>query len=156
MADLEALRRRYDEGTRYVEAVVAAASPGDLDRHAPGAWSARQTIHHLADSETMAYTRLRRLLAESDPVIQGYDEGSWANAPVLGYAELPVDAAVALYGAVRRSSASIVARLTEADLERAGNHTEGGRYTVRRWLEIYTEHPFDHGAQFERALRGEP
>mgnify|MGYP003351716449 CR=1 FL=1 len=35
--------------------------------------SARQTIHHLADSETMAYTRLRRLAAEPEPVIQGYD-----------------------------------------------------------------------------------
>lgn len=156
MADLAALRARYAEGTRYVERLVAGADPASLDRHAPGAWSARQTLHHLADSETMAYTRLRRLLAEPDPVIQGYDEGAWADAPLLGYAELPADGALALYSAVRAASAILVGRLSEADLERAGTHTEGGRYTVRRWLEIYTEHPFDHGAQFERALRGEP
>ena len=128
----------------------------DLDRHAPGEWSARQTIHHLADSETMAYTRLRRLAAEPEPVIQGYDEGAWADSRLLGYAELPVEGSIALLRAVRVGSAALLARLGEADLDRTGTHTEAGPYTLRRWIETYARHPFDHGGQIERAARGEP
>lgn len=154
-ATLAELRARYDAGTARLEAVLAALDPADLDRHAPGEWSARQTIHHLADAETMAYTRLRRLVAEPDPVIQGYDEGLWAESPLLGYAELPIEGAVTLLRAVRAASAAVLARLSEADLERSGNHTEGGHYPLRRWIEIYANHPVDHGGQIERAARGE-
>ena len=56
-------------------AAVAAAQPDQLDRHVEGGWSARQVIHHVADSETQSGIRLRRLLAEpAGSLIQGYDE----------------------------------------------------------------------------------
>ena len=57
---------------------AARAVPADrLDSHEPGDWSARQIIHHVADSEAQSYARLRRLLAEPDgAVIQGYDESA--------------------------------------------------------------------------------
>jgi hypothetical protein len=52
----------------------------NLDRHVEGGWSARQVIHHIADSEAQSYARLRRLLAEpAGSVIQGYDEAAWAE-----------------------------------------------------------------------------
>ena len=57
-----------------------------LDRHRPDGWCARQVIHHMADSETQSYVRLRRLVAEpAGSIIQGYDEGAWAQNPILGY-----------------------------------------------------------------------
>ncbi len=40
----------------------------------PGKWSAREIVHHLGDSETTSAWRLRKLLVEDNPLIQGYDQ----------------------------------------------------------------------------------
>ena len=154
--ELDGAAAAYEAGTRrFLEA--ARTAPADaLDRRHPDGWSARQVIHHVADSEAQSYARLRRLLAEPDPLISGYDEAAWAVAPALGYEELPVEHAIAVTEAVRAASLDIVRRLTPADLERAGRHSDSGAYSVRTWLEVYVAHPADHAAQLERAVRGEP
>ncbi|HEV2427850.1 MAG TPA: DinB family protein, partial [Acidimicrobiales bacterium] len=133
-----------------------AAVPGEgpeLDRRASGGWSARQVLHHLADSETQSYLRLRRLLADAPPAaIQGYDEAAWAESPALGYAERPVATSVAVVAAVRAASHELLARLVDTDLAREGEHSESGRYTLDEWLTIYTVHPRVHRAQMLEAL----
>src|SRR5262245_10638836 len=43
-----------------------------------GKWSAAEIVHHLADSETTSALRLRRLLVEDHPLIQGYDQDQYA------------------------------------------------------------------------------
>ena len=50
-------------------------------------------VHHLADSEMMSAMRLRRLIAEDDPVIQGYDEPLFARQ--LFYDDRPIEPALA-------------------------------------------------------------
>jgi Arc/MetJ-type ribon-helix-helix transcriptional regulator len=37
------------------------------------------------------------------------------------------------------------------DWQREGTHSEVGRYTVERWLEIYADHAHNHAAQIRRA-----
>jgi hypothetical protein len=153
--DIDEIAAAYEAATaRFLEA-GRAAPPSLLDRRHPGSWSARQVIHHVADSEAQSYARLRRLLAEPDPVIEGYDEAAWAASPALGYGELPVDGSIAVTAAVRASSLALIRRLTPEDLDRSGRHTESGAYTVRGWLTTYVAHPADHADQLERALRGE-
>lgn len=146
---------RYAEGTRRFELLVEGLAPTDLDRKHPDSWSARQIIHHLADSEAQAYARLRRLIAEpAGSSIQGYDEGAWAENPTLGYQELGIANSLAVFSAVRRACLDVLERLAPEDLERFGQHTESGRYTIRRWLEIYAQHPLDHAEQLIRAVQG--
>src|SRR5438067_837959 len=41
-------------------------------------WSAAEIVHHLADSETTSGLRLRRLIVEDRPLIQGYDQDDYA------------------------------------------------------------------------------
>ncbi len=107
-------------------------------------------IHHVADSETNAYVRLRRLLAEpSGTTIQGYDQDHWAR--VLHY-DRPVGGSIALFRAVRDSSAELLDLITDADLTRSGVHTESGPYTLEDWLVNYVAHPHDHAAQIRAAL----
>ena len=67
-------------------------------------WSAANIIHHLADSEAQSYARLRRLIAEPGSIIQGYDEGLWAENPTLGYRTRDTATSIAVFAAVRRSS----------------------------------------------------
>jgi len=92
-----------------------------------GGWSPRMVVHHLADSESNS-TRGRKLLAEDDPVVQGYDQ---AYARRLHY-DRPVETSLAVFRAVRASTAELLERLEEQDWGRAGTHTESGPYTDGR------------------------
>ena len=146
----------YEAGSQYFLNLARAITPELMDVHAENEWSARQCIHHMADSEAQSYARLRRLVAEpSGSVIQGYDEAAWANEGKLGYADSSVENSIAVYGAVRASSLDLIKRLDESDLEKFGEHTEAGVYTIARWLETYTKHPYDHGDQLVRATKGQ-
>jgi hypothetical protein len=154
--DLKEAAAAYESASQYFLNLARGITPDLLDVHAENEWSARQCIHHMADSEAQSYARLRRLVAEPEgSIIQGYDEAAWANEPKLAYADGAVENAIAVYAAVRASSLDLVKRLTEEDLEKFGEHTESGKYTIARWLESYTKHPYDHGDQMVRATKGQ-
>lgn len=150
--DRAALLETYAAGIEAFDGVLASLGPADLDRPQPsGDWTPRQVIHHLADSETMAYVRLRRLIAEDGPELQGYDEPEWARR--LHY-DRPIESSVAVLRAVRAASLELLRSLTPAEWERAGTHTESGAYSVDRWLRIYANHTHDHADQIRRAAGG--
>lgn len=156
MKSLQEWAGEYEAATRYFLNLAHGVAPEALDMKGEGGWSARQIIHHLADSEAQSYARLRRLIAEPEgSTIQGYDEGAWAAHPSLGYEILPVANSIAVFAAVRAASLDLIKRLTEKDVQRSGVHTESGQYSVEKWLESYTNHPMDHGRQLERAVKGE-
>ena len=151
--NLSELIDAYGAATDAILAAAHDANADRLDRHVEGGWSARQVLHHLADSETNSYLRLRRLLAETPiTLIQGYDEAAWAECDALGYRELPVAHAVAVLAAVRTASLDVLRRLTSADVERVGTHTETGPYSLGDWLAIYIRHPLEHRDQLVEAL----
>src|SRR5438094_9447917 len=92
-ADRAALIERYARGPALLKAALKKVPAAAMQwRPAPGRWSAHEVIVHCADSETNANLRIRYLLAEEQPVIQGYDQDRWAK--VLDYHSSPVDAAL--------------------------------------------------------------
>jgi len=143
---------QYRTATEEFESAAAGVSPETIDRHPDGEWSARQVIHHLADAEAHAYVRLRILLADPEgSPIRFFDEAAWASNETLGYRELGVENAVAVIAASRRANADVLDRLSEADIERWGEHSVTGRYTLAQWLEVYTRHARDHATQLSAA-----
>jgi hypothetical protein len=151
--DRATLLERFASGADDVADAVAGATDDDLDRRPPsGEWTARQIVHHVADSESMAYIRLRRLIAEDEPVIHGYDEPEWARR--LHY-DRPIESSLAVAQAVRAASLDLLQSLTDEEWERTGTHSESGAYSVDRWLSIYAEHSHEHADQIRRARRGE-
>lgn len=146
----------YRSGSEQVRQLVAGCSDSELDRRHPEGWSARMVIHHLADSETNSYVRLRRLLAEPlGTTIQGYDEALWASSPVLGYSCVPITHSLAVFLSVRAATSDLLDRISVEDLDRYGVHTESGPYKVSDWLAIYAAHATEHAEQIRRALNGE-
>ena len=132
--------------------MIAAVPAAMMDASIGGEWSPRMVVHHLADSETNSYVRLRRLLAqESGTTIQGYDEARWAKAPELGYETAPIDESLAVFRAVRAASSSVLARLSLEDFARQGVHTDSGEYSLGDWLRIYAAHALEHADQIRRA-----
>ena len=147
------LIERYRAGAAAVDDSLAGITDDELDRRPPGdgEWTAREIAHHLADSESMAYIRLRRLVAEDDPLIQGYDEPEWARR--LHY-DRPIEPSLAVLRAVRAASAQLLESLDDADWLRTGTHSESGPYSVEGWLHIYAGHPTEHAEQIRRARGG--
>ena len=142
----------YRKATEQFIEVATQLSDVQIDMREGQGWSARQVIHHVADSEAQSYARLRRLIAEPGTQIQGYDEGAWGENETLGYSDLPIENSLAVFKAVRASSLEILKRISTAQLDNAGIHSESGRYTVKDWIETYTKHPAEHAEQIRSGL----
>jgi len=150
--DLKDAAQAYAQATSEFLRVLDQLSDAQLDISSPGSWSARQIIHHLADSEAQSYARLRRLIAEPGTQIQGYDEAGWGENETLGYRHLPIAHSLDVFRAVRSSSLELIKRLEVNQLDYCGVHTESGNYTIKTWLETYIQHPLEHAAQIRYCL----
>lgn len=140
---------QYKDGYRVVSEALVGADDKELDtRPEPGKWTAREVVHHLADSEMTSAIRLRLLLAVDRPQIVGYDQDEFARR--LHY-DRPIEASLDAFKAARRTTAEILDRMTDAEWMREGIHTEHGPYNVERWLEIYSAHAHNHAEQIKVA-----
>jgi hypothetical protein len=149
--DRSALIEQYRQGPDRIAGAVRGLSAAELDyTPSDGGWSAREVVHHTADSELTSAIRLRRLLAEDHPQIIGYDGDEFARK--LYYRERPVQPSLDAIRGARETSASLLDLLREEDWKRAGTHSEIGAYSIDTWLEIYARHCHDHAEQIERAL----
>jgi hypothetical protein len=149
---IQEIAAAYEAATQEFLTIASAVPADKLDINDGENWSSRQVIHHCADSEAQSYARLRRLVAEPNPVIQGYDENLWATDATLGYTDLPVENSLAVFTAVRAGSLDIIKRLKPEQLELTGIHTEAGEYSLKRWLETYTRHANNHADQIKQNL----
>jgi len=145
----QALIARYREGYAEVARALEGFPAQDLTaRPFPGKWTAAEIVHHLADSEMQSAMRLRKLLAEPHPVIQGYDQEAWAVR--LHYQERPIEPALAAFRAARETTAQLFEHMSDEDWRHLGWHSESGSYHSERWLEIYAQHAHGHADQIRR------
>jgi hypothetical protein len=143
---------KYRQATEEFISTVSKLTEAQLDVAKDQGWTARQVIHHVADSEAQSYARLRRLIVEPGTQIQGYDEAAWGENKTLGYEELPIQISLDVFKAVRASSLEILKRLSVNQLDNAGIHSESGEYSIHTWLETYIKHPMEHAAQIRSGL----
>jgi hypothetical protein len=150
IAERDALVAQYEDGYRAIAAALEGITESEwAAREAPGEWSPREVVHHLADSEMTSAIRLRRLIVEDRPVILGYDQEAYADRL---YYDRPVEPSLAAFKAARDTTAQILRHLTPAEWSREGTHNEiVGRYGVEDWLRIYAVHAHDHADQIRRA-----
>ena len=87
---------------------------------APGKWSMRDVVQHLADSELVGGFRLRMVMAHDRPKLTGYDQDLWASR--LEYRNADARDALEQFTALRRANVRIWKRLTPTDLARVGLH----------------------------------
>ncbi|GAB5535908.1 MAG: putative metal-dependent hydrolase [Rubricoccaceae bacterium] len=135
----------------WISETAGRTSPGAL--HQPereGKWSAADVIHHLADSDVVWSVRLRRVLAEERPALDGYNQDLWAST--LGYSHRPVGPSVELFGAARRMTLSLIAAATSENLQRVGVHGERGDESIAEMIRLYAGHDVAHRNQIERIL----
>jgi hypothetical protein len=140
---------QYADGYRAVAEALLKITPEELAATpAPGKWSAREIVHHLADSEMTAAVRFRLLLAEDNPAIKGYDQDRFAGRL---YYDRPHEASLEMFRAARASTAELMGCLTEVEWLREGTHSEVGRFGLDTWLRIYAPHAHRHADQIRVA-----
>ncbi len=145
----KSLIEKYSAGYQEVIKALDGFPAESLTAHPiPGKWSAREIIHHLADSESTSAIRLRRLLVEDKPLIQGYDQDQFASK--LRYNERDMAPSLEAFRAARATTAQLLSLMSEEEWRREGVHSESGRYTVEDWLVIYAAHAHNHAAQIQR------
>ena len=140
---------QYKSGYDQVAQALAGFPPDKLSAHPiAGKWSAAEIVHHLGDSETTSGLRLRRLLSEDHPLIQGYDQDVYATE--LRYNEREIGPSLDLFRSTRACTAQLFDFMTEADWQREGTHSESGSYSADDWLKIYAAHAHNPAAKIVR------
>jgi hypothetical protein len=140
---------QYIDGYNEVTKSLEGFPPNLLTAHPiEGKWSAAEIVHHLADSESTSGLRLRRLLVEDHPLIQGYDQDAYAAR--LNYNNREVTPALDAFRSARATVAQLFAFMSEEDWRREGTHSESGSYSAEDWLRIYAAHAHNHAAQIRR------
>jgi hypothetical protein len=139
---------RYRDGYRAVREALDGITDEELDRSADGGWTPRQIAHHLGDSEMMSALRIGRLLAETEPVIHGYDEKAFAERLTR---DRPIEPSLEAMRWARETTSQLLERMSEGEWQIVGRHTESGRYGAEDWLRIYAAHAHDHADQIKRA-----
>lgn len=126
-------------------AAVKGLTPGQLDTpYRPGGWTARQVVHHMADSHMHTSIRFRLALTESEPTITGYNTAAWAD---LADAKTgPVDLSIALLEGIHQRWALLLRAMTPADFARSFRRPDGSVVTLDRALQMYTWHARHHAA----------
>jgi len=107
-----------------------------------GGWTARQVIHHLADSHMNSYVRFRLALTEDSPTIKPYDEARWAELNDARTA--PVETSLVLIDALHDRWSRLLQSMTPADFARTFRHPELGERTLDATVQLYAWHGRHH------------
>jgi hypothetical protein len=110
-----------------------------------GKWSIQQVVIHCMDSELVSIDRLKRMIAEDNPTLIGYDENKFVAS--LFYDEQPAEDAIAVVDLARKTFARVLRKIPPAAFQRAGTHNERGKITVGTYLKAAADH-LDHHIKF--------
>jgi hypothetical protein len=148
MSDRSSLFERFRRGPELLAVVLTGVFGEEEDFiPAPGKWSIRQLVAHLADSELAGAHRFRQLLAEENPTLVAYNQEAWAAN--LDYARRKPKQSLETLRRLRAENYELLKDIPEAAFERYGNHTERGRVTLGEMLAGYTAHTESHARQIE-------
>lgn len=120
----------------------AAMAGAQVDKpYRDGGWTARQVVHHIADSHMNAFIRFRLALTEDKPAIKPYNEAEWAK---LADAALDPAVSIQLLDALHQRWHTMLTAMTDAEFSREAVHPDHGARTVDWFLQLYAWHGRHH------------
>jgi hypothetical protein len=146
MSELNDLLERFRRGPELVAVAATGASNVELNfKPSPGAWSLRQIVCHLSDSEMVGAYRFRSVIAEDNPSLPAYDQNAWADR--LDYNSRKISSALENFRRVRLENYELLRGLPDDAFSRRGVHSQRGPVTLLDLLRIYAEHAEGHARQ---------
>jgi hypothetical protein len=118
----------------------------------PGEWSVHEVVVHLADSESNAALRARKLIVEPGGALMGYDQDTWAIE--LDYHSQSWEDALETVRLVRRTMYELLKRQPEEVFTHSVKHPEYDEpYTFEQWINIYSAHIPGHIEQIQNNVK---
>lgn len=140
---------RFEQGIEGMREALAGAPEEILDRSpAPGKWSIRQIVVHVADDDVVGAMRIRQIAAEPGALMIGFDQDVWARE--LKYEGQSLELAMELFALLRRTTAEMLRGLPETAWSRRANHEERGLTTLEAFVEHMADHAELHAGQIRR------
>jgi uncharacterized damage-inducible protein DinB len=137
---------QFERGGEKLRQAVAGLSREDLTAFpVPGTWSIQQIVIHLMDSELIGIDRMKRVAAEENPLLIGYDETKFSQR--LFYDQQSVESALTMIDLSRREFAKVLRKLPAEAFARTGIHNEVGKVTLGELVKKYVHH-LDHHLKF--------
>jgi hypothetical protein len=121
-------------------------------RPAPGKWSIREIVSHLADGEVILGSRYRLVAAHDRPAIPGYDQDLFVER--LGVGNATTEELLADFEMARAVNLGLLLRLPEEAFERVGIHSERGEESIATMVAMYAGHDRIHLGQIETIRTG--
>jgi uncharacterized damage-inducible protein DinB len=129
-----------------LEELLHGLMPADYElTYGPGKWSVREILAHLADVELSHSFRFRQTLAESEPVLQPFDQDAWARR----YQRADPSLAVASFRAVRSWNLALLATLDLDGWLKEAYHPERGMVSLDMMVRLLAGHDINHLGQLE-------
>lgn len=118
-------------------------------KYREGAWTVRQLVHHIADSQVTMYQRLRLALTDDNPTVPAFDQEKWAELPDN---ELPVESSIRILEGLNERIVAIGKHVSDSDLSRVFTHEVNGEISVATKLAKLCWHEEHHLAHIRIAL----
>jgi uncharacterized damage-inducible protein DinB len=149
MSGIPALLERFRRGPELLAIVLTGVFGEEEDfTTAPGKWSIRQIVAHLADCEVVYAHRIRQVIAEENPTLVAFDQDAWAKN--LDYARRKPKQSLETFRRVRAENYDLLRPLDESAYQRVGNHSQRGQVTLGEILAGSAEHAEGHARQVQQ------
>ncbi len=153
-------RRVFELDERQIDAAF-------LPEAGVGQWPVRVLVGHCADADLASVHRMRRAVAEENPLLSNWDENAFVDSNIYGnrhegYADSPegdharvmnaLGGHMAVIHTLRQWVGQWLMSLSEEQLNRQAMHPERGPQSVRRMVALYTWHLEHHAAFLTKKL----
>lgn len=146
MSEISDLLERFRRGAEPVAAALTGVAGAEQDhKEDPSRWSIRQIVAHLSDSELLAASRFRQMIAEDNPPLVGFDQNLWAER--LDYHKRKPSQSLETFRRIRAENYELLKDLPEEAFQRTGQHSKRGPVTLLQFLQIFATHPEKHSKQ---------
>lgn len=150
LADVQEWLKDIEVYTTRLRDVVGSLHDEELSRiYRDGAWTVRQLVHHIADSQLNMYQRLKLALSDENPTVPAFDEEKWAIQPDT---QLPVESSIKMLEGINERIVFLGKNITEDQLDRVFTHEKNGEIIVAAKLAKLAWHEEHHLAHIKIAL----
>ncbi|MBO7748528.1 DinB family protein [Paenibacillus sp. MWE-103] len=139
----------YGRGYELLRAAVDGLSEEELRfKPAPDEWSIHEILVHVTDSEVSSTSRMRKVLAEDEPMLASFDQEAWTAR--LRYDLTDREEQLELFRLLRSGMKTLMGHLTPEEWRRVGVYPDLARFTFEELLGYRVRHIRGHLAQIER------
>jgi len=112
-------------------------------QYRPGGWTARQVVHHLADSHMNSFIRFKLTLTEDTPTIKPYKEALWCDMEECK--SMPVNASLSILDGVHERLTNVLRGMNDSDFQKKLHHPEQQKdLSLDAMLASYSWHSKHH------------